>query len=157
MKPNARLGPRRLRRRAAKKAPGPATPEADGGGGSTAKDAPSGGRHVLAHWAGTPSCRGGAAGTPDDPQKLRDIDRLDQMVSEARSAASFPVRVLSIPRQRHQVRRLGAGGSNAGGEIVTVHDGQTDVDHDDGRPVSIEYGQRIGPIVRRGHVVARFF
>ena len=39
----------------------------------------------------------------------------------------------------------------------TVHDGQTDVDHDDGRPVSIEYGQRIGPIVRRGHVVARFF
>lgn len=61
----------------------------------------------------------------------RDVNRLDQVVIEARGARPLPVFFLSPARERHQSGLLGLGScSESPGDFVSVHARHTDVkDH----------------------------
>jgi hypothetical protein len=44
--------------------------------------------------------------TSDDAQKMREVDRLDEMLVEAGSATSLSVGRLTVTRQRHEIAQL---------------------------------------------------
>jgi hypothetical protein len=94
-------------------------------------------------------------GARDDAQKVLEVDGLDEMLVEAGGAGSFSVDRLTVPRQGHEIRlRTDRTRTDARGEIATVHDGQPNVDHCDGRVKSIEDVERLWPVARHDDFVA---
>ncbi len=95
------------------------------------------------------------ASTGDDAQKQRQVDGLDEVLVVAGGDASLSIGLLTVPCQGHEIRLLAAEVcTDSRGELVTAHDGHTDVDHRNGGVESREHGQRVEAIVRRGDLMA---
>ncbi len=89
-------------------------------------------------------------GTIDQPLELNDVGGLHQIMIETRTDRALAVFLLTVAGQANDQRaREGWGFTKLARNFKTVHAGQSDVEHDDVRPVRPGLFERLGSIMRK--------